>query len=124
MSKSATTVRHVTQWIVDHIAIPCGICKVELEPEDAIQWDHIHAETFGGEHSYKNLRPVHKACNQAKGIQEHKDSAKIDRILGLTCNGPKKKIPSRPFQQGHQKMQSRGFQEKPESYKYNWGRRT
>ncbi len=78
--------------------INCGICYQLLGPADEIQWDHIHAISMGGPHQWDNIRPTHAACNQAKGIKEHKAAAKVDRILGLTCNGPKKKIPSRPFQ--------------------------
>lgn len=97
MSKSPITVKILTQWIVGGSRLQCRICKDDLKPEDKIHWDHIHAEVFDGPHEWSNLRPTHAACNRAKGVKEHKANAKVDRILGLTCNGPKKQIPSRPF---------------------------
>ncbi len=77
--------------------IICRICGAELLPGDRLEWDHIHAISMDGPHDFRNLRPTHAACNRAKGIKEHRASAKVDRLLGLTCNKPKKKIPSRPW---------------------------
>jgi hypothetical protein len=83
--------------IIGGISLVCGICGCYLRPGDKIQWDHIHAVSMDGPHDFRNLRPTHAACNQAKGAKEHRAKCKVDRILGLTCNGPKRKIPSRPF---------------------------
>ncbi len=49
--------------------INCGICHELLDPADTIEWDHIHAISMAGPHEWKNLRPTHAACNQAKGHQ-------------------------------------------------------
>ena len=97
MSKSPMTIRLLTQWLVAKFAIPCGLCSQELEPEDGIQWDHIHAEVFSGPHVYDNLRPVHVECHKKKTKADVQANAKIKRILGLTKNKPKKKIPTRKF---------------------------
>jgi hypothetical protein len=77
-------------------------------PEQPIHWDHIHAESFNGPHHYTNLRPTHKACNLKKGGRETKALAKIDRITGVTGNGPKRSIPKRVTPR------------KPEGYVYDW----
>lgn len=97
MSKSPVTVKILTQWIVGSFTMPCRICGQYMYPEDAIHWDHIHAEVFDGPHVWENLRPTHAVCNQKKGVQEHKDSSKIKRIRGETKQGPKRAIPSRPW---------------------------
>lgn len=100
MSVSATTVRHLTQWIVGHFAISCAICHAELEPEDAIQWDHIHAEVFAGPHVWDNLRPIHTSCHKLKSRADVQANAKIKRLAkgGRKRKGPAMK--SKPFQKG------------------------
>jgi len=77
--------------------INCAICGGPLYALDAIQFDHIHADVHGGAHDYMNLRPLHAECHKTKTKSDVQAKAKGDRILGLTCNGPKRKIPSRPF---------------------------
>ncbi len=78
--------------------IPCGICGKILSPGDRVEFDHIHSDVMDGPHEYKNLRPVHYApCHQKKTGRDIAANAKVKRILGLTCNKPKKKIPSRPW---------------------------
>lgn len=76
----------------------CHICDNALEMGQDIQFDHIHAIVHGGPHEYENLRPVHAECHKKKTKADVQAKAKGDRILGLTCNKPKKKMPSRPFQ--------------------------
>lgn len=76
----------------------CPICYTAILPEQDIQFDHRHADIFGGPHEYQNLRPVHASCHKKKTAQDIKDNAKIKRILGLTKTKPSKKIPARPFQ--------------------------
>ncbi len=95
--KSITPAMKINALIYRHNVV-CGICGGFIEVGDEIEWDHIHAISMDGPHEYQNIRPTHAACNQDKGIKEHKAAAKVDRILGLTKSGPKKKIPSRPFQ--------------------------
>lgn len=54
---------------------------------------------MGGAHEYQNLRPIHyDPCHKAKSRRDVAALAKVDRIIGVTCNKTKKKIPSRPFQ--------------------------
>lgn len=54
----------------------------DLRPGDPVVFDHIHAVTFGGAHSYDNLRPCLKAANDSKGRQEHRDHHHIRRLRG------------------------------------------
>lgn len=68
-----------------------------LLPGEAIQFDHIHADVFGGAHIYQNLRPIHAQAHKKKTKADIQAKAKGDRILGLTKTGPKKKIASRGF---------------------------
>jgi hypothetical protein len=69
-----------------------------LLPGQPIQFDHIHADVHGGPHEYQNLRPIHIGAHKKKTKPDDiAAKAKGDRILGLTCNGPKRKIASRGF---------------------------
>ncbi len=77
--------------------ILCGVCRNILVPGDNVEFDHIHALVHGGEHNWGNLRPLHAECHKRKSARDVAAKAKGDRLLGLTCNKPKKKIPSRPF---------------------------
>lgn len=92
---------------------PCSLCGKRIEPEDKVEWDHIHALVHDGPHEYQNLRPVHHECHKAKSAQDVKANAKVKRLRGETCQGPKKKIPQRkdPWPEGR-KMQSRPFQKR------------
>lgn len=77
---------------------PCSICGLRIDPEGKVEWDHVHALVHDGAHHYTNLRPVHAECHKAKSAKDVKANAKIKRIRGETKQGPKRKIPSRPFQ--------------------------
>jgi 5-methylcytosine-specific restriction endonuclease McrA len=49
--------------------IRCGICKepiIPMEREKGLEWDHIVALAFDGDHAFYNLRPLHKACHRLK----------------------------------------------------------
>lgn len=84
-----------------------------LLPGQAIQFDHIHADVHGGAHDYQNLRPIHPAAHKKKTRADVQAKAKGDRILGLTCNGPKRKICSRGFVKGvSRKLPSRPFEKR------------
>lgn len=76
----------------------CTICGEPILPGQVIQFDHTHADVHGGGHTFKDLRPVHyDPCHKEKTTRDIAAKAKGDRILGLTCTGPKRKIPRRPF---------------------------
>lgn len=73
--------------------LPCRICTHPLLPGQDIQFDHIHADVFGGPHEYQNLRPVHAECHKKKTARDVKANAKIKRIRGETKTRPKRKMP-------------------------------
>lgn len=113
MSKTKTTVKDVTEWMLAHFGVYCSACNGLIQLGQAIHWDHVHSEGMGGAHGWQNLRPIHvDPCHKAKTKRDVQALAKVDRITGVTGNGPKKKIPSRPFQNGKRKMQSRPWRQK------------
>ena len=122
MSKSKTTVKMVTQWFLEAIAVSpltaldinCSICNMPLRADQKIQWDHIHGEAMGGPHHWTNLRPVHyDPCHKAKSKKDVAALAKIDRITGITKGRPKRTWKPRPFTKSKRKMRSRSsFQSK------------
>lgn len=78
-------------------AVTCAICGKDIKPGQAIEWDHVHALVHGGPHVFSNLRPLHEDCHKAKTARDIAANAKVKRLTGQTCNGPVKKIPSRPM---------------------------
>lgn len=95
---------------VDRVHLLCRVCGEPLLPGQAIQFDHIHADALGGPHEYKNIRPIHyDPCHKAKSKRDVGALAKIDRITGLTCTGPKKQIPSRPLKSGNSFERNRAY---------------
>lgn len=111
MSRKRFTEREVLMCVLYHGAsIPCGICKESITWADVharnVQRDHYEAVALGGADDWKNSRYVHTSCHDTKtygvpatsyGSDRHV-IAKEDRLTGKTKRGPKRKIPSRPFQ--------------------------
>lgn len=61
--------------------------------------DHVVLHAHGGSDAWHNLTMRQRGPDlKAKDIADTKMAAKIKRIRGETCTGPKKKIPSRPLQ--------------------------
>jgi 5-methylcytosine-specific restriction endonuclease McrA len=90
--------------------IECSVCKVVFQSGDNIQFDHIHSDAMGGEHSYKNLRPVHyDPCHKQKSAKDVAALAKVKRIIsgGRKKRGPK--LPSKPFPKTKRKLPTRKF---------------
>jgi hypothetical protein len=110
VSKSAITYGMVTQWFlakmqVMSVVLCCPICGEPLLPGQKVQWDHTHAEGLGGGHGTNHIRLVHyDPCHKKKTKRDVQALAKIDRITGVTGNGPKRNIPSRPFMKFKRKM--------------------
>lgn len=99
--------RIILQFGKPLVAISTG---EELLPGMDIEFDHIHADAHGGPHEYQNLRPLPKQTHKRKTKADVQAKAKGDRILGLTCTGAVKKIPSRPFSKAQRKIVSRPLQ--------------
>ena len=96
-------------WLA-HYPFLCPICDEPIRSGDPIDWDHGHAWALGGEHSYSNIRPLHRACHRTKtsgtkatsaGSDIHK-IAKVKRLVRKaagTWKKTKRAWPSRPFPQ-------------------------
>src|ERR1700733_12028817 len=81
---------------------PCSLCGKRIEPEDKVEWDHVHALVHGGAHHYNNLRPVHAQCHKVKSAKDVSANAKVKRLQNpkpskhpLKSSG--RKIPARPW---------------------------
>ena len=100
--------------------IPCYRCRVAFDAETikTAEREHLHELELDGEDTPENCRFSHKECHdlitngtKATSAGSSKNRiAKVKRIRGETKTGPKKQIPSRPFQK------------KPEGYQHRWGR--
>lgn len=97
MKRQAITDKMKLECLLYRCTVKCGICGDELYPNDEIEWDHIQALVHSGAHVFTNIRPVHSECHKEKTARDIAANAKVKRILGLTKNKPKRKIPSRPF---------------------------
>lgn len=84
---------------------PCSGCGQRLNPEDRIEWDHIHALVHGGDHHYTNLRPLHYECHKPKTKADIQANAKIKRIRGERKPKVKRSWPTR-------KLLGRGFEKR------------
>jgi hypothetical protein len=74
--------------------------------------DHIVLHAFDGSDRWHNLDPKIRAPHRIKSAGDTAIVAKVKRIRGETCNGPKRAIPSRPFPRSTRKIQSRPFPER------------
>ena len=92
---------------------------ITLETVKELEREHVTPIKLGGADDPTNCAysraENHKLQTNGKphtsyGSDKHA-IAKVDRITGVTGNGPKKRI------------QSRGFQKRPEGHEYNWGKR-
>ena len=79
------------------LGLICPICKKFIDPEQSIQFDHVHAVGHGGPHEYQNIRPIHGQCHKKKSARDVALIAKVARLRRETKQGPKKKMPSRPW---------------------------
>lgn len=87
------------------IVVPCYRCKIALLPIDKIEREHVTEISMGGADDPSNCVYSHKAChalvtngrNHLRVDSSKHKKAKVDRILGLTKTGPKKKIAPRGF---------------------------
>lgn len=105
MSRKRFTERQVIEALIrtGH-EIRCYRTKevITLETVKRLEREHVTPLKFGGADDPTNAA---YSLGDAHKMQTKKDKAafaKVDRILGLTCNGPKKAIPSKPFSQRKQ----------------------
>lgn len=109
--RQAITPQMKIDALIYRYPIMCDWCDEQIHIGHEIEWDHVQALVHGGDHIFANLRPLHAdPCHKEKTAYDIKANAKVKRLRGETCNQPKKKMPSRPFQKA------------PEGLK-QWGRR-
>lgn len=82
--------------------INCAICNRKLLALDDIEFDHVHAYVHGGEHDFRNLRPLHGSCHKVKTKADIQANAKVKRLANpkpskWPMQNSGRKIPSRPF---------------------------
>ena len=95
----------------------CG-CGAPLK-DKAIEWDHCLAHALEGSDGPENIRAVLVDCHAiiSNGTKATTAGctkavvAKVKRLRGETCTGPKAKIPSRPFPKSQRKLASRPLRE-------------
>ncbi len=120
MKRQAITDKMKLSALFYRFPIPCGICNYPLFWDEEMDWDHVHPIALDGEHSHRNLRPLHSNCHRKKTSGSKATSAgsdihmiaKVKRIAagGKTRKAPK--IKSRPFTQSHRPMRGRGKTER------------
>lgn len=90
----------------------CANCGVTLKFEPhQIRDEHVVSLFGGGTNDLSNRQLWCNECVKPKNASDAARHAKIKRLRGETKTGPKKKI------------QSSGFQKKPEGYKHKWPKR-
>lgn len=57
--------------------------------------DHIHLHSLGGSDQWWNLDPRLRPAHAEKSKRDTSIAAKVKRLLGETCTGPKRPIPQR-----------------------------
>lgn len=71
--------------------------EITLETVGRLEREHPTPLKLGGADDPTNAAYSLKEAHAKQTKKDRAAIAKVDRILGLTCQGPKKKIPSRPF---------------------------
>ena len=74
-----------------------GKCRKCPNADGPFIIDHISPLWISGDDSDGNLWTLCADCNKPKTARDMATIAKSKRILGITKTGPKRKIPSRPF---------------------------
>lgn len=70
---------------------------ITLETMKRLEREHVTPLKLGGADDPTNAAYSLSEAHKAQTKKDRAAFAKVDRILGLTCTGPKRKIPSRPF---------------------------
>lgn len=81
----------------------------DMRPGDPVVFDHIHAVTFGGAHTYQDVRPCLKAANDTKARRETRDHHHIRRLRGEVKGRAAKPIASTTFHTKGRALASSGF---------------
>ena len=70
---------------------------ITLETVRLLEREHVTPLKLGGADDPTNAAYSLSEAHKTQTKKDRAAFAKVDRILGLTCNGPKRKIPSRKF---------------------------
>lgn len=81
-------------------------CRLCGEKDGRFEIDHMHEVWLDGPDDDDNLQTLCVACHAIRTLDGAKRRAKVKRIRGETCNGPKQKIQSRPFPKSQRKLAS------------------
>lgn len=100
MSRKRFSERQVIEALIrtGHI-IRCYRTKevITLDTVNLLEREHPTPLKLGGADDPTNAAYSLSEAHKAQTKKDMAAIAKMDRILGLTCTGPKRKIPSRPF---------------------------
>lgn len=81
----------------------------DMRPGDPVVFDHIHAVTFGGAHTYQDIRPCLKAANDKKARDETRDHHHIRRLRGEVKGRASAPIQSTQFPEQAREIASSSF---------------
>ncbi len=106
MTRKRFSEREVLATLMTQQVIFCFRCKMAITDAKDAEREHILEIALGGKDEPANCAYSHAWChfaitNGTKATTAGSSKqriAKIARLRGETCNGPKRKIPSRPFQ--------------------------
>jgi hypothetical protein len=70
---------------------------IDLESVKRLEREHPTPLKLGGKDDPTNAAYSLSEAHKAQTKKDRKAIAKVDRILGITCSGPTKKIPARGF---------------------------
>lgn len=86
-------------------------CRQCGEKDGRLEIDHMHEIWLGGPDDDDNLQTLCLACHAIRTKDGAGRRAKVKRLRGETCTGPRQKIPSRPFPKTQRKLPSRSLRE-------------
>jgi 5-methylcytosine-specific restriction protein A len=92
----------------------CRACWSTVVAVNAGEYDHIIPTSVGGDNSLVNCKLLCRPCHSRKTKLDRREIDKTRRILKKAAGKykPKRKMKSRPFQQGSRKIPSRPFEKR------------
>lgn len=92
----------------------CRACWTPIHDFRDGEYDHIIPTSIGGNNSAANVKLLCRPCHARKTKDDRREIDKTRRILKKAAGKykPKRKMKSRPFQQGSRKIPSRPFEKR------------
>lgn len=81
MKRPAITAKMKLMCVMSRASVRCALCGLNIDAEDAIEWDHVWELSDGGPNDFTNLRPLHEACHQRKTAIACKQRARVARLV-------------------------------------------